>query len=159
MKLSTRCVTGPLVLVALASCQIETGSKPTTVPIAPLGPETWTIGGRQYGIRSTYFLNESESLRFVVEYACSDRCPNFDDLSEQGALAVAYPVMAYTMSHRLYERTKVMNILGKPLETRTIGVVIVEEARSGRERGYRIERSLEQLRARPEEATGPDGRR
>ncbi len=86
-------------------------------------------------------------LQFTVDYMCAERCPEFVGMSDDKAFAVAYPIMKHAVTHDLYARTKVQEIGGEPPKTELIGVAITERGDAGKEKGYRVARTLEQVRA------------
>jgi hypothetical protein len=114
--------------------------------MAVTGPEVWTIDGKPFQIRATYFLVLNGRLQFTVDYLCAERCPEFAGLSDDKAFAVAYPVMKYAVTHGLHERTKVQEVGAGPLKTELIGVAITRQTGSVREMGYRVARTLDQVR-------------
>jgi hypothetical protein len=111
------------------------------------GPEVWTIDGKPFQIRATYFMVVNGHLQFTVEYMCAERCPEFVGMSDDKAFAVAYPIMKHVVTQDLAARTKVQEIGGESLKTELIGVAITRQADDGKEKGYRVARTLEQVRA------------
>jgi len=112
--------------------------------MAAKGPEIWTIDGKPFEIRANYFVVVGGRLQFTVDYLCADRCPEFAGLSEDAAFAVAFPVMKYAVDNGLYSRTTVRSGT-EPMKTELIGVAITQQV-NGREGGYRVARTLEQVR-------------
>jgi len=50
-------------------------SSPGAGAMAVTGPEVWTIDGKPFQIRATYFLVLNGRLQFTVDYLCAERCP------------------------------------------------------------------------------------
>lgn len=146
-----------LALLAAPSCRCDTRDSNSRVSAGPPvtssqgfgvmaanGPEVWTIDGKPFQIRGTYFVVVGGRLQFTVDYLCADRCPELAGLSEDAAFAVAFPVMKYAVDNGLYSRTTVRSGT-EPMKTELIGVAITQQV-DGRERGYRVARTLEQVR-------------
>ncbi|HEY6783566.1 MAG TPA: hypothetical protein VI159_01370 [Gemmatimonadales bacterium] len=114
--------------------------------MAANGPETWTIDGKPFQIRATYFMVVGGRLQFTIDYLCADRCPEFAGLSDEGAFAAALPVMRYAVEHSLHSRTEVRRSGSELMKPELIGVAITQQV-DGRDRGYRVARTLEQVRA------------
>lgn len=110
------------------------------------GPEVWNIDGRSFHIRATYFVIVNGRLQFTADYICGKRCPNVVGMSDDQAFAVAYPIMKHAVTTSVYTRTKVQ-VGGKSLNTELIGVAITRQTESGKESGYRVARTVEQVRA------------
>ena len=154
----TAAVLALLAFLPACLCGVRTGSgslsvgapvtsSPGSGAMAALGPEVWTIEGRPFQIRASYFLVLNGRLQYTADYLCSDHCPELDGLSDDQAFAIAYPVMKHAVTHGLHERIKVQEIEGEPLKTELIGVAITQQTSGGRERGFRVARTLDQLRA------------
>ncbi len=114
--------------------------------MAVAGPEVWMIDGKPFQIRATYFVTVNGRLQFTADYVCAERCPDFAGMTDEMAFAVAYPIMKHAVTNGLYARTKVQTG-GKPINPELIGVAITQQADAGRERGYRVARTMEQVRA------------
>lgn len=147
-----------LCLLATSACRCQVqGANADAPPGAPAtsssgfgvmalkGPEVWTIDGTPFQVRATYFVVVGERLQFTVDYLCADRCPEFAGLSEEAAFAAAFPIMKYAVENGLYLRTQVRSGT-EPMKPELIGVALTQQV-DGRERGYRVARTLEQVRA------------
>lgn len=111
------------------------------------GPEVWMIDGKPFQIRATYLIVVNGRLQFTVDYLCAEGCPEFVGMSDEKAFSVAYPIMKHVVTHGLYARTTVQKFGGEPLKTELIGVAITQQTGGGKERGYRVARTVEQIRA------------
>jgi hypothetical protein len=120
------------------------------------GPEVWTVDGKPFQIRATYFVVVNGRLQFTADYMCAQRCPEFVGMTEEKAFAVAYPVMKHAVTHDLFERARIQKVGSEPLKTELIGVAITQQAGDGKENGYRVSRTLDQVRAAIQ-ASGPAG--
>ena len=114
--------------------------------MAAKGPEVWTIDGKSFQIRATYFVVVQGRLQFTVDYLCGDRCPEFTGLSDEVAFATAFPVMKYAVENNLPSRTEVRSG-SDPMKPELIGVAITQQVGGGREKGYRVARTIDQVRA------------
>src|SRR5512133_1453684 len=114
--------------------------------MAAKGPEVWTIDGKPFQIRATYFVVVQGRLQFTVDYLCGDRCPEFAGLTDEAAFATAFPVMKYVVENNLPSRTEVRSG-SEPMKPELIGVAITQQANLGRGKGYRVARTIDQVRS------------
>jgi hypothetical protein len=115
------------------------------VPLAPTGPETWTVDGRAYAVRSTYFLNFPDGLQYTIEYLCDD-CSVLEGITDERAFQAAYPLMRHAYSQGLYRRLEMKDLHGRARPVKFIGVAITKQEGVS-QRGYRVRRSVEQIGA------------
>ena len=110
------------------------------------GPETWLVDGRPYSVMATYFIARLDlprsPLQFTVEWEC-DTCKA--PMAEAEAARVATPLMRYVYSNGIYMRSEV-RLKGKTVAPSVIGVVVGESGANGN-RGYRISKSIADIRA------------
>ena len=110
------------------------------------GPEVWTIDGKPFSIRSTYYVTVHGRLQYTADYLCGQSCPDFNGMSEDQAFAVALPPMKHIVTNGLYRRATFSKD-GQPVLPELIGVAITTQEPSGREFGYRVSRTIDQVRA------------
>ena len=92
-----------LIFVSVPACRCEAqpsggraaGGAPVTSSqgfgvMALKGPEVWTIDGKPFQIRATYFVVVEGRLQFTIDYLCGDRCPEFVGLSERVDIPIRF---------------------------------------------------------------------
>jgi hypothetical protein len=134
------------VALLATGCKVRVGNVEPGA-IAATGAETWVIDGKTYSIGSTYYLvlHPGERLQYTIEYLTSD--PHLlDGLNDERATQIAMPLMKHAWKQRLFERSMVRSATNGALKPSFIGVAITY--REGvRSRGFRVQRSIEQIAA------------
>lgn len=142
-----------IVAAALAIASLGTGCRCETsshtgghAPMAKAGPESWLIHGTQYRVAATYYLALPEGMQYTIEYEVPN-AKQLDGMTEAAAYEMAFPLMRYAHEHDSYKRTSIEQ-LGKGMrQVSRIGVSLFAHAAGGT-RGYRVTRSLSEIRAR-----------
>ena len=114
--------------------------------MAQSGALTWTIDGKETRVANTYFLALKEGLQYTVEYEVQSEA-DLSSINDQKAYDMALPLMKYAFEHRLYERNDITRIGSGRMSVSRIGVSLFTRVNNGT-RGYRVARSLDEVRAR-----------
>ena len=137
-----------LTALALGGCNVQCGARggggSSVAPMAALGPETWTIEGKQWQIESTYYLALAEGLQFTIESPV-EKVPGLEAV----ALDEAWPLIRHAYVQQLFLRSKIHKVGADDLSATRIGVSLFH--REGvATRGIRVAMSLSQIQERIE---------
>jgi hypothetical protein len=137
-----------LAALAVGGCNVQSGAHggggSSVAPMAVLGPQAWTIDGKQWQIESTYYLALAEGLQFTIETPV-ETVPGLEVV----ALDQAWPLIRHAYVQQLYLRSKIHKVGAGDLSATRIGVSLFH--RDGvTTRGMRVAMSSDQIHERIE---------
>ena len=141
-----------IICLAQFACKFSvnsgSGGGGTSLPIAQQGAEQWTIDGKTYRIKSTYYLRmPTGALQYTVEYLCDDCTKILEGITEEKAIDATFPLMKYAYERGIYNRSQISKSGTGELKPTQIGVAITQK-NGAHEKGYRVAQSLTQIASR-----------
>ena len=114
-------------------------------PIAATGAERWTIEGRSYNIKSSYFLVLPEGVQYTVTYQLPPA--QLEGLEREQADQLAFPIMVHIVENELHLRTWIKAVAGEEVNPERIGITFLYPQGQGAT-GYRYGLSIAEIEKR-----------
>ena len=124
--------------------------QPTDPPIGAGGhivgrsvPRQWVVNGRACQMKSVYWTVVGDGLQFWIECPCIPEMP-LDTMTQQQALQVALPLMAYAYETGLYDDCQGFTVGGHKVTTH-IGVALFNQ-KDGKMRVNNVVLSVDEIK-------------